>query len=339
MRRATAFFALGVLLLPAAGRAHPLAPSLLDVHELELGRVEVRWRTPTQRAPGSELGPLLPARCTVVGTPSIQLVDTALEARWKLDCGGQSLVGTRIGATDIASSRADVLLRAVLADGRRFETVLTPEAPDFELRERQSRIEVARAYASLGVSHILAGWDHLLFVLGLVLLVTGRGLLVKTVTAFTLGHSITLSLAVLGVVRVPQAPVEAAIAFSIFVLARELGRGTEGPPTLLGRSPWAMAACFGLLHGLGFAGALAAAGLPAGEIPLALASFNVGIELGQLVFILAVTAVRAALARMPWQWPQRATLVPAYVIGSLAAFWLFERTASVLQALTRWSGA
>ena len=128
--------------------------------EVQPGRVEVRWRTPAQRAPGSELGPLLPARCTVVRIPSIQLVDTALEARWTLDCGGQSLVGTRLGARDIASSRADVLLRAVLADGRRFETVLTSEAPDFELSERQGRIGVAGAYASLGVSHILSGWDH-----------------------------------------------------------------------------------------------------------------------------------------------------------------------------------
>jgi len=333
-----AFLALGIL-IPAAVRAHPLAPSLLDMHEVQRGRVEVRWRTPTQRAPGSELGPLLPARCAVVAPPATRLVGTALEAQWTLDCGGQSLVGTRIGASDIAASRADVLLRIVLADGRQFQTVLTPEAPDFEVPERQGRIVVARAYASLGVSHILAGWDHLLFVLGLVLLVRGRGRLVKTVTAFTLGHSVTLSLAVLGVVRVPQAPVEAAIAFSIFVLAWELAHDAARPPTLLGRIPWAMAACFGLLHGLGFAGALAAAGLPVGEIPLALASFNVGIELGQLAFVLAVTAVRAGLARLPWQWPRPATLVPAYVIGSLAAFWLFDRTAPLLQVLMDWSGS
>jgi hydrogenase/urease accessory protein HupE len=324
-----------VVLLPVAVRAHPLAPSLLDVHELQPGRLEVRWRTPTQRAPGSELGPLLPARCAVVATPSPQLLGTALEARWTLDCGGQSLIGTRLGASDIGSSRADVLLRIELADGRRFQTVLTPEAPDFEVPERQSRLAVARAYVALGVSHILAGWDHLLFVLGLVLLVKGGRRLVETVTAFTLGHSVTLSLAVLGVVRVPQAPIEAAIAFSILVVAWELGHETERPPTPLGRTPWAMAACFGLLHGLGFAGALAAAGLPVGEIPLALASFNGGIELGQLAFVLAVAAVRAALARLPWEWPERATLVPAYVIGSLAAFWLFDRTAPLLEALVR----
>ena len=154
-------------------------------------------------------------------------------------------------------------------------------------------------------------------------------------TAFTLGHSVTLSLAVLRVVRVPQAPIEAAIALSIFVVAWELAHETERPPTALGRTPWAMAACFGLLHGLGFAGALSAAGLPAGDIPLALGSFNVGIEIGQLVFVLAVAGARVGLARLPWRWPRAATLVPAYVIGTLADFWLFDRTAPLLHGLIR----
>ncbi len=336
--RVLTIFVLGVMLAPARGHAHPLAPSLLDVNELGGGQVEVRWRTPLQRAPGSDLGPLLPARCTVAGSPATHVIDTALEARWMLDCGGKSLVGASIGASDIAASRADVLLRIALADGRRVQTVLTPDAPDFEVPERQSRSDVARAYAALGMGHILTGWDHLLFVLGLLLLVSGRSLLVKTVTAFTLGHSVTLSLAVLGVVRVPQAPAEAAIALSILVLACELPRFSTEPLTLLRRYPWAMAAFFGLVHGLGFAGALAAAGLPQGEIPLALGAFNVGIELGQLAFVLVALAVRAALVRVPWRWPVPVSLIPAYVIGSLAAFWLLDRATPLVLALTPWNG-
>jgi hydrogenase/urease accessory protein HupE len=271
-----------------------------------------------------------------VTAPTTQLLNAAVEVGWTLECGEESLVGERLGASDIAGSRSDVLVRVVLADGRRFQAVLTPESPTFEIPARESRLAVGRSYGALGVAHILAGWDHLLFVIGLVLLVSGGGRLVKTVTAFTLGHSVTLSLAVLGFVRVPQAAAESMIALSIFVLAVELARDAALPPTLLGRRPWAMAAAFGLLHGLGFAGALAESGLPPGEIPLALASFNLGIELGQLAIVVVTLALRAALARVPWRWPDRLTLAPAYAIGALAAFWLYDRAAPALHAVISW---
>jgi hypothetical protein len=181
----------------------------------------------------------------------------------------------------------------------------------------------------VGFDHILSGPDHLLFLLGLVLLVHGCRLLVETVTAFTLGHSVTLSLAALGIVHIPTRPVEALIAFTIFVVAVEVARDTQGRALSVGRVPWAMAFCFGLVHGLGFAGALAQVGLPDHEIPLALVSFNCGIELGQLAFIVLVLIARALLRWLPTSLLRAGELIPAYAIGSMSAFWMLQRTAAI----------
>jgi hypothetical protein len=189
---------------------------------------------------------------------------------------------------------------------------------------------VVRGYALLGVEHILTGWDHLLFVLGLVLLVGPGRMLLWTVTAFTAGHSITLALASLGLVNVPQGATEAAIALSIYLLAVELVRSSGGRVTFMQRAPWLVAGGFGLLHGLGFAGALAAVGLPQGEIPLALFAFNVGIELGQLAFVGTILAGMAALGRLRVTWPTWVSPAPAYAIGALAIYWFLERVAGSL---------
>jgi len=207
--------------------------------------------------------------------------------------------------------------------------VLRADAPLFTVPPRSSRWQVMRSYAALGIEHILTGLDHLLFVLGLVLLVRGTRTLIATVTAFTVGHSVTLSLAVLGFVHVSPGPVEALIALTIFAVAVELARGVEGRRPWFSRVPWAMAFCFGLLHGLGFAGALAQVGLPEGEIPLALFSFNTGIEVGQLLFIATVIAGRSALTLLP-SWLKAGAFTPAYAIGSLSAFWFFQRAAAIL---------
>jgi hydrogenase/urease accessory protein HupE len=319
------------LLSPTDAAAHALAPSLLEIRETEPGRAEVQWKTPVFGVPGAELRPVLPADCAITNQPEVNRVEAAYIVRWSVDCGTGSFVGRRIGASGIADSRANVLLRVTTADGRSFRSVLTAERPSFTVPERQPWIEVANAYFVLGVGHILTGADHLLFVFGLLLLISGARQLLWTLTSFTLGHSLTLSLAVLGFVRIPQAPAEAAIAASIFVLAAELARGAGAPPTLMRRFPWAMAALFGLLHGLGFAGALAEIGLPPGDIPLALFSFNLGIEAGQVIFVAGVLALRGAVAFLPVRAPKGAELVPAYVIGSLAAFWFFERLALTLR--------
>jgi hypothetical protein len=229
------------------------------------------------------------------------------------------------------ASPADALLRVELADGRHVQAVLRGSQPFYVIPARSSRLDVAVDYARLGVEHMGGGLDHLLFVLGLLLLVRGRvKAVVQTVTAFTVGHSVTLSLAVLGFVRFPVALIELAIAGSVFLLAAELARGPGAPPSRLRRFPWAMAGAFGLLHGFGFAGALAEIGLPSSEIPLSLFAFNLGIELGQLAFVGAVLAAWTFATRVRVPVPSWSHAVPAYGIGCLAAYWCLERAASLI---------
>ena len=321
--------AVAVSLAAAPARAHQFAPALLEVEELTAEEAAVRWKQPVVRVQGSQLRPVLPVECEGLGDPEVQSEGTGIRARWRMRCPG-GLTGKAVGVEGIAGSQADVLLRITLRDGRRIRHVLKAEAPSFTIAADGSRTGVVRDYATLGIEHILLGWDHLLFVLALVLLVGWGRPLVWTVTAFTAGHSVTLALAALGLVHVPQAPIEAAIALSIYVLAVELTLARPDRRTLTQRAPWAVAAGFGLLHGLGFAGALAEVGLPTTEIPLALFAFNVGIELGQLAFVAAVLLAGAALRRIPVAWPRWTKAVPAYGIGALAVFWFLERAVPLI---------
>jgi hydrogenase/urease accessory protein HupE len=206
-------------------------------------------------------------------------------------------------------------------EARAHEVVLAPAAP--------SSGAVAGTYLRLGIEHILTGPDHLAFVLALVLLTPVWRQLWKTVTAFTVAHSLTLVLATLDLLRLPQPPVEAAIALSILFVARELWFSTKGRSSGGARRPWLVAFAFGLLHGLGFAGALGQIGLPVSDVPLALLTFNLGVELGQLAFVAVVLLAGRGLARLPAAWRDRGwlRLLPAYAIGALAMFWCIERVA------------
>jgi len=311
-------------------RAHPLAPALLELRELAGGRVEVKFKTPANRLPGTNLVPLLPESCSTTALPTVEREGTGIVERYAVACKA-SLAGARVGIRGLEASQTDALLRVELADGRHVQSVLRSSEPSLVIPRRPSRLIVLRDYARLGVEHIASGFDHLLFVFGLLVLVAARTKpLLKTVTAFTLGHSVTLSLAVLGFVDFPPRLIDFGVAFSILVLAVELSRPSEEAAHPLRRRPWALAFAFGLLHGLGFAGALAEVGLPPGEIPLSLFSFNVGIELGQLAFIAVVwpvvRAVRQPRAARGSAWLQAA---PAYGIGSLAAFWCIERAVAL----------
>jgi hydrogenase/urease accessory protein HupE len=329
VRRARALAGLllaATLFAPRPLTAHQFAPALLELQELEPGQAAVRWKQPAVRVQGSRLRPVLPGSCQGVGKPTVTRAGAGILARWEITCPA-GLVGKTLGVEGIATSRADVLLRIALADGRSFRRVLTADQPSFLVPGVESKLGVVRGYTRLGVEHIVTGWDHLLFVLGLVLLV-GRGrTLLWTITAFTIGHSITLALASLGLMRVPQGPMEAAIAFSIYLLAVELVRSRAGQASVVQRAPWLVAGPFGLLHGLGFAGALAEVGLPQGEIPLALFAFNMGIELGQLAFVAVALVAMATLRGLPVRWPRWAPALPGYAIGSLAIYWFLERLA------------
>jgi hydrogenase/urease accessory protein HupE len=228
-----------------------------------------------------------------------------------------------------------VLARIERLDGTTQTVRLTPDRASFEVTAAPDRLEVAKTYFVLGVEHILSGVDHLLFVLGLLFLVGSWRRLVATVTAFTVAHSITLAAATLGWVHVPQAPVEATIALSVMFVAAEILRDAQGHPGLATRAPWIVAFVFGLLHGFGFAGALQQVGLPEKDIPLALLFFNVGVEVGQLMFIAVVVGVLSLLTRIfrkrgttehgPWHSEAMIRTPVAYLVGSVSAFWVVQR--------------
>jgi len=322
--RALCALAAGAL-LPLASGAHRLAPSLLELRELGGGSVLVRFKLPLLQASGVELAPELPPHCEPSSSPTSERDETSVTLRWSESCGERGLVGHEISVRGLAESRTDALVRIELEDGRTLRAVLSGSQARMRVPERESRRDVGASYLELGFDHILSGLDHLLFVLGLVLLVRGWRSLATTVTAFTLGHSVTLSLAVLGFVHFPTREAEILIAASIVLLAGELARPAGAAPTPMRRWPWAMALAFGLLHGFGFAGALAEVGLPAAEIPLALFSFNVGIELGQLLFVAVVLLLGRALRRWLAETSGGLARLPAYAIGSLAAYWCLER--------------
>jgi hydrogenase/urease accessory protein HupE len=314
MRRVVALLALLAIAGSAAG--HAFRPSLLELRELDQGRVEVVWR------PGSEAGealaPLLPERCHPVAAAA----GPEVPERFVVDCGAAGLAGATVGVRGFSLRGEDALLRVELRDGRALSAALRAASPSLAIAALPSPRHALASYFALGVEHILLGADHLLFVFALVLLVPARRRLLLAVTAFTAAHSLTLALASLSLARLPPRPVEAAIALSLVLLALELAR-RDGHPAL-GR-PWAVAFGFGLLHGFGFAGALAELGLPPTAIPLALLGFNLGVEAGQLAFIAGALLVLALLRRAGAPLPRR---VAGYAIGVLATWWTLERVAA-----------
>jgi hypothetical protein len=318
----------GALAFAAPAGAHPLAPSLLELREGRDGVVAVRFRTPRIQSAGAELRPELPESCGARSAPVLAADASSATLRWLVDCGPGGLRGRSLRVHGLRASGSDALLRAELADGELVRAVLRPGAGSFAIPLRAARPQVAADYLRMGFGHLLGGADHLLFVLGLVLLLRVGRRLLAAVTGFTLGHSVTLSLATLGLVQVPSAPVEVGIAVSLFWLATRLAR--EGRVRERLAHPFGLATALGLLHGLGFAGALAQAGLPSAEIPLALFSFNLGIELGQLALVGGLLALRAALRPLAARIPGWLEPAPAYAIGTTAAALVFERLAAGL---------
>ena len=218
-------------------------------------------------------------------------------------------------------------MRVETLDRRSWTAIARPSQPWVELAAPQTWTDVAGTYIMQGVRHILFGADHMLFVLGLLLIVRDRWMLLKTVTAFTVAHSLTLAIATLGYASAPVLPLNVAIAVSILFLGPEIVRSWRGETSLTIRKPWIVAFLFGLLHGFGFASALTSAGLPASDLPLALLSFNVGVEIGQVSFILLVVLLERSFRQLEIRWPRWAEALPGYAVGSLGAFWTIQRTA------------
>jgi hydrogenase/urease accessory protein HupE len=321
-----------LLLNSVSAFAHEVRPAYLELHQTAPDTYNVLWKVPGQ---GENLRFGLyvefPATCTNVTAPRATMVNNAYTERWTVKCAG-GLSGGTIHIAGLSATTTDVLVRLERLDGTTQVTRLTPSAPSFIVEAAPRALEVAWTYLVLGVGHILGGIDHLLFVLALLILVKGTRRLIMTITAFTLAHSLTLAGATLGFVHVPGRPVEAAIALSIVFVAAEIIRSREGKAGLTEKFPWVVAFTFGLLHGFGFASALNEVGLPQSAIPVALLFFNVGVELGQLLFIASafgiIALARLAARRMGvWQ-PAWAWRIPPYAIGSVAMFWVIQRLAA-----------
>jgi hypothetical protein len=318
----------GFLLIYASGgaSAHEVRPGYLELRELGSGAFSVLWKVPMRGEARLGLRPTLPEVCEPRSEISSQAVGGAMIERWSMACKGD-LGGKSIAIAGLEGTLTDVLVRIERSDGSVHTARLTPAEPSFEVPPVAGVWQVAATYLRLGVEHILLGIDHLMFVLALLLIVKGWRTLIATVTAFTLAHSITLAAATLGYVYVPQQPVEAVIALSILFLTSEIVHARQGRPGVAQRRPWLVAFVFGLLHGFGFAGALTEIGLPAHAIPLALLFFNVGVEVGQLLFVVGVLALRQILLYVPLRRAAWVSSMAAYTIGSVAAYWTIERVA------------
>ena len=304
--------------------AHEVRPAYLELREIAPGIFEVLFKTPMQGDARLALDVSFSGRVERATPVISRTTDNAMVQTWRL-AAIEPLAGQEVRIDGLASTMTDALVRVQFADGGEWIERLTPGAPRATIPAGQSAWAVAATYLKLGVEHILLGVDHLLFVLALILIARNTRELIKAITAFTVAHSITLTGATLGLVHVPPKPVEAAIALSIAFVALEIVRARDGEPGIAARAPWLVAFAFGLLHGFGFAGALSEIGLPAGHIPVALLFFNVGVEIGQLLFVAVVLSLAALVRLVRRPLPHWAGLVPPYLIGSLAMFWVIQR--------------
>ncbi len=313
--------ALLLLFMQSCAIAHELRPGYLEIVETAPGEYQLRWKAPVSKGRPLAVAPGFPPDCDVRDTRRASVAGV-LTSEAALLCNAP-LAGKRIYLDGLDATLTDVLVRVISSDGRSQTLRATPDAPVVQWPAELSAGGVMRTYFALGVEHILSGLDHLLFVLALVLLISGVRRLVETITAFTVAHSITLIAASLGWVTLPSAPVEAVIALSIVFLANEVANKRAGATRLSQRRPWLVAFAFGLLHGFGFAGALADIGLPPHDIPLALLTFNLGVEVGQLMFLAGVLSVLAVVTRLNWRQPLER--LASYGIGITASIWLLQR--------------
>jgi hydrogenase/urease accessory protein HupE len=314
------------------GRADEFKPGYLQLTQLDREIYDVLWKVPAiDESTTLKAKPQFPDGTEALTELRSTFSRGVAVQRWRIHVP-DGLDGKAVLFSQLSETRIDVLARLVRLNGTvQLERIL-PVHPRFVVKASPGPLEVITTYTVLGIEHILTGFDHLLYVLGMLILVGGWRRIVATMSAFTATHSLTLTAAALGWVHVPQPPVEACIALSILFVAREIVQVHRGRPGITTRWPWVVSFTFGLMHGFGFAGALAEVGLPQSSIPIALLFFNVGVEIGQLLFVGAVLAViavgwraaqRLRLPQPAWLWR-----IAPYAIGGLASFWLVERVAA-----------
>ena len=309
----------------AAAHAHEIRPAYLNLKETAPGQYDVMWRTPVLSGIPLPLVLQMPEGVRNLRAPQTdELTDSRVERR-SIDAGPAGLEGRRIDFPGLQLTITDVLVRVEGLDGAHWTELVHPSRPYIEIPAPRGALATATAFLTQGIEHILFGADHLLFVLGLLLIVRSPWMLVKTISAFTVAHSITLAAATLGYASIPAPPLNASIALSILFLGPEIVRSWRGDTSFSIRNPWVVAFAFGLLHGFGFASGLTAIGLPRGDIPLAILTFNIGVEIGQLAFVALMLLLVRAFKVIDMRWPVWVEWAPAYVVGSLGAFWTIDR--------------
>ena len=331
-RALTAMLATGVVVAAVSVQAHEIRPGFLELRETGAGEYRFLWKKPSGGEVEIYIAPAVPEGCLLATAGEQSLTPGALVVRGVLHCEG-GIQGKTVAIDGLASTITDVIVRVHHADGRIESHLLKPMTPSVTLGAMTSTWERSSGHVRLGVEHILLGVDHLLFVLGLLLIVGDRWMLVKTITAFTVAHSITLAIATLGYASAPLPPLNAAIALSILFLGPEIVRRWRGESSVTIRHPWIVAFGFGLLHGFGFASGLTTLGLPQAEIPLALLLFNAGVEIGQLFFVALIILLERAFRTLEITWPRFVEALPGYTVGSLGAYWTIQRTLVLLGGL------
>jgi len=312
--------------------AHELRPGFLELREIGPNTYNFLWKKPSGGEVEITIAPIIPRECRLTTPGRQQVTPGAVVVRGTLRCR-DGIDGKTLAIDGLESTVTDVIIRVHHADGRLESHMLKPVNPSVTLGARTTGWQRSGAYLRLGIEHILLGVDHLLFVLGLLLIVADRWMLLKTITSFTVAHSITLAIATLGFASAPVPPLNAAIALSILFLGPEIVRRWRGQTSFTIRHPWVVAFAFGLLHGFGFASGLTAMGLPKAEIPLALLLFNVGVEIGQVFFVGMIVALERAFHTLEIQWPRLIEALPGYTVGSLGAYWTIQRIALLLGGL------
>ncbi|MEI1252201.1 HupE/UreJ family protein [Rhizobium aouanii] len=315
------------LWLMSIASAHELRPAYLEINEVAPARYAITWKVPARGEARMALYVRLPAICKQEAETVGGYIDAAFVSRWQTVCDG-GLAGQVVSIDGLSATYTDALAKIINLDGTMQTSRISPDSPELTVAASPTPFGTARTYFLLGVQHIMLGIDHLLFVLALLLLIRTPGALLLTVTSFTVAHSITLAFAALGMASAPQPPVEALVALSIMFVASEITRTARGDLDLSSRYPWLISFLFGLLHGFGFGGALREIGLPQKDVPLALLTFNLGVEAGQLVFVAVALLAMACMKLLLAFESSRLRFWLAYLIGTLSAFWFLRRVAA-----------
>ena len=309
---------------PGLAGAHEVRPAYLELRQTAPDTFDVLWKVPARGDLRLGLYVRMPESCEQLSEPRGMFAGGAYTERWSVR-HPEGLVGGEVHIDGLQTTLTDVLVRIQRLDGATQIVRLTPTSPSMTVRGSPTLAQAAWTYLATGVRHILGGVDHLLFVLGLLFLVRERWMLIKTITSFTIAHSLTLAIATLGYATAPVELLNVLIAMSILFLGPEIIRRQQGQTSLTIRHPWVVAFAFGLLHGFGFASGLTELGLPDDEIPLALLMFNVGVEIGQLGFVAVLLAVGVSLTTLEFKWSDWMRKAPAYAIGTLGSFWMIDR--------------